>query len=468
MNRRLFSFSVVLASGLLALTAGCGTKAKPQPAEHAEEKAHHDEDEAHEGHVHLGGEATVGAADVAPAEPVTSPAEPAHADHEGHADRDPHPGHDAAEVHLGADTLKGNTIRVEVARKRALVPMLSVPARVEFNGEALAHVGSPLEGRIAELPVRLGDVVNKGDALLVVASPALGEAQSDFLQRKSAVRAAGPTLEVARSTYQRSRKLFEESQGIALAEVSRRELEFRAAEAVHISANSALAAAESKLRMYGMGDEEIRTLVATGRINTKHALHAPIDGTVVERRATLGELVGPERDALIVLADLSTLWVIANLPEGQLRTVKIGGVAHIWAGPDAPLIEAKIAYIAPAVDSSTRTGQVRLLTAGTGTDLRPGMFARVELAAPTSALAQVVPVLAVPDEAVQLIEGKAYVFVPVPNEPNAFAKREVAVGKAVGAWLPVLSGLREGESIAVSGTFLLKAELGKEGAEHVH
>lgn len=462
MNRRLISFSVVLASGLLALTAGCGDKAKPQPAEHAEEKAHHDEDEAHEGHVHLGGEATVGAADVAPAEPVTSPAEPAH------ADQNLHPGHDVSEVRVAADTLKGNTIRVDVARKRALVPMLSVPARVEFNGEALAHVGSPLEGRIAELPVRLGDVVKKGDALLVVASPALGEAQSDFLQRKAAVRAAGPTLEVARSTYQRSRKLFEESQGIALAEVSRRELEFRAAEAVHISANSALAAAESKLRMYGMGDEGIRTLVSTGRINTKHALHAPIDGTVVERRATLGELVGPERDALIVLADLSTLWVIANLPEGQLRTVKIGGVAHIWVGPDAPLIEAKIAYIAPAVDSSTRTGQVRLLTAGTGTDLRPGMFARVELAAPTSALAQVVPVLAVPDEAVQLMEGKAYVFVPVPNERNAFAKREVAVGKAVGGWLPVVSGLREGETIAVSGTFLLKAELGKEGAEHEH
>ena len=99
-------------------------------------------------------------------------------------------------------------------------------------------------------------------------------------------------------------------------------------------------------------------------------------------------------------------------------------------------------------------------------ELRPGMFARAEISSGGGASGEAV--LAVPDEAVQTVEGGPAVFVPVEGEENTFAKRAVTVGKVVGGQVPVLSGLKEGEPVVVSGTFILKAELGKSGAAHEH
>ncbi len=93
------------------------------------------------------------------------------------------------------------------------------------------------------------------------------------------------------------------------------------------------------------------------------------------------------------------------------------------------------------------------------------MFATAEF---TARSAKSEGVIAVPEEAVQIIEGEPSVFVPVEGEPNTFARRAVKVGKAVGASVPILSGLSDGEHVVVSGTFVLKAELGKGEAKHEH
>jgi cobalt-zinc-cadmium efflux system membrane fusion protein len=101
-----------------------------------------------------------------------------------------------------------------------------------------------------------------------------------------------------------------------------------------------------------------------------------------------------------------------------------------------------------------------------GGALRPGMFCRVEISAGEGAAGEAV--LAVPDDAVQTVEGGPAVFVPVAGEDDTFAKRAVTVGKPVGGWVPVLSGLKEGEPVVVGGSFILKADLGKSGAAHEH
>jgi cobalt-zinc-cadmium efflux system membrane fusion protein len=126
-----------------------------------------------------------------------------------------------------------------------------------------------------------------------------------------------------------------------------------------------------------------------------------------------------------------------------------------------------VAFISPAVDPSTRSAQVRIEVQDGHVALRPGMFARVEIEA-GAAGATPEPVLAVPDEAVQTVEGGPAVFVPVPGEENTFAKRAITVGRAVGGMVPVLSGLKEGEAYVVAGSFLMKAELGKGSAAHDH
>jgi cobalt-zinc-cadmium efflux system membrane fusion protein len=126
-----------------------------------------------------------------------------------------------------------------------------------------------------------------------------------------------------------------------------------------------------------------------------------------------------------------------------------------------------VALISPSVDPETRTVRVRIEAGDRHEELRPGVFAQVEIAS----IAGGRPgeeVLAVSDSALQLVEGETSVFVTVPGEPGTFARRRVIVGREVGGFVPVLSGLAEGEEYVAQGAFILKAELGKSSAEHQH
>ncbi|MCX5658810.1 MAG: efflux RND transporter periplasmic adaptor subunit [Planctomycetota bacterium] len=330
-------------------------------------------------------------------------------------------------------------------------------------------------GRAAQIPVRVGDAVKKGDVLLVLDSPELGDAQSDFLQKRAALASVGPAVDLAKNAYERAKVLHAESEGIALTEVQKREAEFKAAQGAVVAAQGALTAAESRLRLLGLGQERINLLAKTSEIDVRYPIVAPMDGHVLEREVTLGELVRPEREALAVLADLSTLWVLADVSEARLRHVALGAAAkvRVAATGDEPL-DGTVAYIAPQLDAATRTATVRIEIKGDRPAIRAGMFAQVEILVASSAAGGVAgvgsaeAVLAVPEEAVQTVEGGPAVFVPVAGEENTFAKRAIKVGRTVGGMTIVLDGLHDGDSYIVAGSFILKAELGKAGAAHEH
>lgn len=402
-----------------------------------------------------------------------------HTDHDHeedeHADHDEH-GHDEAgheeghtdEVKLSGEAMKRSGIRVEPARAQSLVGTITAPARVTFNAEGMAHVGSPLVGRVSEIRARVGDRVNKNDPLLIVQSPELGESQSDYLLKRMAAETAIPAVELARAAHERARALYEESQGIALAEVQKREVEFKAAQGNLLAARAQATAAENLLHLMGMDQSGVEALTSTGEIDPYYTLRAPISGQVIEREATLGELVNPDREALLVLADMSTLWVLADVPESQLSGVKIGARAQVTVPAlGGRGLEGVVAFIAASLDPATRTAPVRIEVKGNGHGLLPGMFAQA-LIFETGDEGGHASVLAIPEEATQWVEGQTVVFVPVEDEENTFAKRPVVLGPAVGGVAPVLSGLEEGESFVVAGSFMLKAEMGKAGAEHVH
>lgn len=380
-----------------------------------------------------------------------------------------HEHHDARtdEVTLTPEAIERHGVRVAAAEKLVLARSFVAPARIAFNTDAMAHVGSSVTGRIAELRVKLGDAVARGDVLAVVDSPELGEAQSDFLMKKSAADTARPAVQFARDAYDRARQLLDQTQGIALSEVQKREADLRAAEGALRAAEASATAAENKLHLYGMSQEDVIRLLNTGEIVPQYRVLAPISGQVVEREVTLGELVRPDRDALLIIADRSTLWVLADVPESRLGDVARGGNARVnVAALKNRTIDGNVAYIAPALDPNTRSARVRVEVSGGPAVLLPGMFAQVTLlpAAGTSGDA----VLAVPEEAVQIVEGGPAVFVPVEGEPNTFARRSVTVGRPTGGMVQVMSGLEAGEKLVVSGSFILKAELGKSGAAHEH
>lgn len=310
-----------------------------------------------------------------------------------------HEGHDHGEeahvdeVTLTRDAIDRYGIKIETASLYRLGPSFVAPARVAFNAEAIAHVGSTLPGRVVELAVRLGDVVTKGDLLLVVESPQLGEAQSDYLQKLIAAQTTTATVDLAKNALDRAQRLYDENRGIALDEVQKREGEFKVAQASLRTAESTAVAAENKLHVLGMTQETVAAIKASGEVNPRFPIVAPISGEVVEREVTLGELVNPEREKLLVLANVEILWVLADVPEAHLPELAQGAKAWINAGSlDPHQHEGQISYVAPMIDPHTRTVSVRVAVECEDRSLKPGMFVQVEIASTTVTI-QILPPL---------------------------------------------------------------------------
>lgn len=445
-----YASALLVALGVLFAVVGCKKHSEHDEHDHAKAEAAdiHTEHDEH-------GHAKAEAAD-------------AHTEHEHDHGHDHEEEAHSDEVKLTPDAIEQYGVKVAVAEKRELRSTIVTPARVGFNTEAMAHVGSPLRGRIVEIKVRLGQNVKMGDELCVIESPELGEAQADLLEKRVAKESAGPAADLAQASWDRAKGLYEQTQGTSLAEVQRREGEYRAAVAAQRGADAAVMSAENRLRLLGMDQSSIDAFLKIGEVAPRYTIHAVIDGQVVQREITLGELVGPEREAIMVIADLSNIWVLADVPEAVLADVALGAKAWIKAGIfDAKAVEGEVAFISPTVDTTTRTAQVRIEASTADLPLRPGMFAEVEIVTRLIG-ADSAPVVAVPDVAVQTVEGGPAVFVPVEDEPDTFAKRAVTIGKSVGGFVPIYSGLVDGERFVAAGSFILKAELGKGSAAHEH
>lgn len=378
----------------------------------------------------------------------------------------------ADEVSLTSDAVARYGIKTLAAQLWVLRPTITAPARVGFNTEAMAHVGSPLRGRIAEVKVRVGDPVKVGQELAIIESPELGEAQADYLQRRVAVQTAGPAVDLSKVAWERAQGLYEKSQGISLTEVQRREAEHKVSIAALKAAESARTASANRLHLLGMNHEAIEALATTGEVVPRYAIRAAIDGVVVQREVTLGELVSPDREYLMVLADATKLWVLADVPEAKLLQVQPGAKAWISVGSvgeaGGKRFEGSVAFISPFVDPTTRTAQVRIEVPVAELGLRPGMFAQAEIVEVNADVPNPVAGVAVPEDAIQTVEGGPAVFIPVAGEPNTYQKRAVTIGRTVGGLVPVFSGLAEGELFVSTGTFILKADLGKGAAAHEH
>ena len=370
------------------------------------------------------------------------------------------------DVALSTEALERYGIVVAPAQALSLRPTISAPGHLAFPQGAVARVGSVVPGRVVELHVRSGDAVEKGDTLLVIESPELGGAQSEYLQKRTIATTAGPALELARNALERAQELYDRVQGIALTDVQRREAELRIAERDREIARADEDAAYNRLLLLGMNEAGIRRLEETGKVEPRLAITAPIQGKIVEVTATLGELVSPDKDRLLVVGDLSTLWAIAEVSENRFSEVALGAKAGVTVPAlGHPGCEGRVAAVATVLEASTRTAEVRIEVPNPDGTMLPGMFIQVEI---ESSRGEGAAVLAVPDGAVLTIEGRPSVFVPVEPGGRSFCKHAIEVGPQVGTQIPVLSGLKPGEFVVVAGTFRLKAEHGKASAQHEH
>ena len=384
----------------------------------------------------------------------------AHDHSHGHGSPDePH----ADEIVLTAAAIDHHGIALGQAEQRELRETFSAPARLAYNEDALAYVGTLVSGRVSRLAKGVGDPVAAADLLFVIDSAELGAAQNDHLGKLAQLVAATTAFQIAEQYFQSGKEL-SDAEAVSRAEVQQREVALRAAEARLKSARAAQSGGRNRLQLFGMTQPDVARLEETGAIRPQAEIRAPIGGTVVERGVTLGETVNPEQSHLFVVADLRQLWLLVEVPPAQAAALKAGQSVTLSDPATGRNAVAALDYVSPVASPGARTIRARAVVDNRSGSWRPGMFVTAKL----PASAAVVRSVAVPAKAVQDIGGQPMVFVPVPGEANTFEAREVAVGPEVDGWTPVKSGLVDGEALVVRGGFLLKAELGKAMAGHDH
>lgn len=363
--------------------------------------------------------------------------------------------HEEGLVELPPEAAERAGLRLAAAVERLLAPELVTTGAVDFDQERLAHVSPRIPGRVDRARAALGARVAAGEVLVEIDSIELGQAKAAFLRARA-------RTELARESYQREEDLF--------ADRISAEQEMLAARAAFQEAQAELRAAEETLHLYGLSQAQVDALHYDDPSASIYALKAPFAGKVVEMHVTRGELVTP-RDNLLLLADLSRVWIWIDVYEQDLAGVHLGdGVEVRVEAYPAELFRGQVSYLADRVDSATRTVRARIDVANPEEKLRPGMFARVRLSDPHAAGGQGLgrPTLAVPESALQR-HGEGHV-VFVPAGANRFRRREVETGREAGGWVEILSGLAAGEEVVVEGTFLLKSEAAGEqlGGGHGH
>lgn len=336
------------------------------------------------------------------------------------------------ELQLGAPPPFLKLAPVQIASDAGIA---TATGKVAFNEDKVSRVGAPVNGRVTALLVQPGDRVKKGQPLIDIASPDVDAAVSDLV-------AAEADLAVTRKNLDRQKRLFAE-QAVAAKDVQQAESDETKAEA---------GAARARARLEVLGIDPARAAAHA----TRYSLRSPLDGTVVERPALQGmEVRSDAGQPLVTVADLSTLWVIADVYERDLGSVKVGQLAtvHVPAYPEA--FSGKVVHVGDLVDPTTRTVKIRIELPNQDGRLKPEMFAKVTLQGVADAGGA--PVLSVPSDAVVSDGDSSAVIVAVGH--GRFQKRTIEVGPEQDGRVRVLSGLSPGEKVVVEGALFLKQEI---------
>lgn len=338
---------------------------------------------------------------------------------------------------------------------RVAVPVrTTVPGRIDFNADHVTPLFAQFSGRVVRLDGEVGASVRQGQVLGMLDSPDIVAMEAEYQQAAAGVRAAQTSASQAVQTHQRAARLAE-VEAIPLRELQSAQAEDARASDELRRAEAAEAAARGRLQIAGFTDAELARLDTGGAPSMTRLvpLVAPVAGTIVERHVGLGQVVQAGGDALFRIADLSTVWVLADVYEDQLASVHPGADASITtpAYPD-DTFSARVDRIGATVDTDNRTIAVRCVVPNRDGRLKPGMFATVALQSGAIDRALVVPAAAV-----VAADDRRTLF--VETSPGTYQERAVGTGAELGGSVVVRSGVQEGERVVVDGALLLSARM---------
>lgn len=343
---------------------------------------------------------------------------------------------DEGKVAMSDAQIRSAGITLDSAAPATIHGGLQLPGEIRFNEDRTAHIVPRVAGVVDSVGANLGQQVRKGQVLAVISSSAVSETRAELqsaLQRK----------DLARTTYEREKKLWEEKispeQDVLQARQALREAEI------------AVANANQKLLTLGASPGSS----SLGRVE----LRAPFDGVVVEKHIALGEAVR-EDTQVFTISDLSTVWAEMSIPARELPRVRVGEKAVVRSGAFDASASGTVAYVGSLIGEQTRTARARITLANPQGAWRPGLFVNIEVVAE-----EVAAPVTVASSAVQTLDDRPVVFLKVPG---GFVAQPIQLGRSDGKRVEVLGGLKAGSSYAAAGSFVVKSEQGKGSATHTH
>ena len=315
-------------------------------------------------------------------------------------------------------------------------------------------VFSPYSGRTIKILAKPGDTVRAGQPLFTVEATDMVQAQNDFIAAISSLNKARAALNLAQIVEAQNRKLFESKAG-PLRDLQTSEAANQAAQNDQRAALVALEAARNRLRILGKTDDEIAQFQDKGVISPETPIYSPIAGTVVSRKIGPGQYVNTGANSAganetpFIIGDLSTVWLYAYVRETDAPKVQVGQPLNftLLAYPDQ-MFEAKVNYVASALDANTRRLTVRATIENPQALFKPEMFASVNIFTGEERNSAAVP-------RDSLIYEGATVRVWVAREDKSIESRQVRLGLASGRMVQVLDGLQAGERVITKGSLFL-------------
>jgi cobalt-zinc-cadmium efflux system membrane fusion protein len=354
-------------------------------------------------------------------------------------------------VQISPESQKEVGIAVQTAGLRNLRDMLSATGTVSEDPARVAHIRPLARGLVEKAYVRLGDRVSKGDPLVEYDNIDLGLAIGEYLSAQAELQRSLTDLEVKKTILNRGKEMLKVG-AIARTAYDLREAEYKDAEAKTAGTRATVAKIAEQIHRFGWTDQDLASLPAkqgTGHSISHSVVKAPLSGIVTAYHASIGEVVEPSTE-LLAITDMSSLWVLADVFEKDLAHVQSGKAVQVRvASYPGKVFQGRITYVADTIEPKTRTAKVRCVVENNGGLLKLEMFATVEIPMDRSS-----SVLAVPDSAIQQIEGKSVVF--VRNSEKEFRKREVQTGIASGGYTEIQSGLKAGDLVVSQGSFVVK------------
>ena len=320
-------------------------------------------------------------------------------------------------VTISPERLQTIGVKYEQVARRPLEKLIRTVGRVAVDERRLAKVTVKFHGWIEKLFVSaLGDHVKKGQRLFTIYSPDLVASQEEYLLALQGQKQLG------RSEFP------EVAQG----------------------SKDLLEAAKRRFQLWDITEDHVRELEKTGKVMKTLPIHSPITGTVIKKEAIAGAHVDPGQE-LYTIADLSRVWILADIYEYELAFVKIGQKAAVTLSYDpSQVLTGQVGFIYPTLDPKTRTAKVRLELDNAGEKLKPDMYANVELRVDLGTR------LAIPQEAIIESGQKQIVFLHLGG--GKLEPRLIKTGLKTGAWSEVLTGLTEDQHLVTSANFLIDSE----------